>query len=174
MKSTKKAAIAAGVLAAILVPTLAFAATATGALGTRTAPDFTKLPTTVQDTLKAQGVAIPTQAELTAFATKVANEKKARSTLSDADRAIIKAIMEKARAEERAFLRTKGVELPSEDEIAKMKKFKESLQTAVGALPYSEAKKLKKEFRAEMKEGGMYKEMRGGKGGKGMSGENMR
>jgi hypothetical protein len=165
MKSIKKTAIVAGILTAILVPAMTFAATATGSLGmTRTAPDFTKLPQTVQDTLKAQGVTVPTQAELQAFATKMANEKKARSTLSDADKATIKAIMEKAHAEERAFLRTKGIELPSEDEIAKMKKFKESLQTTIGALPYAEAKKLKKEFRTEMGQGGMMKEMRGGHG----------
>lgn len=177
MKSIKKTAIVAGILAAVLVPALTFAATATGSLGmTRTAPDFTKLPQTVQDTLKAQGVTIPTADALKAFALKMENERIARKGLSDADELVLQAIKEKAHADERAFLRTKGADLPSEDEIAQMKKFRESLKATIGSLSYSEAVKLKKEFKQNMGDemgGGreMGEEMKSEKGGRGMGDE---
>jgi hypothetical protein len=185
MKSIKKTTIVAGVLAAVLVPALTFAATATGSLGmTRTAPDFTKLPQTVQDTLKAQGVTIPTAEALKAFELKMQNERVARKGLTDADELVLQSIKEKAQAEERAFLRTKGADLPSEDEIAQMKKFRESLKAAIGAMPYSSAIKMKKEFKQNMgnemggdrgENGGrgMGEQMNSEKGGKGM-GEGMR
>ena len=151
MKSTKKAAIVTGIIAAILVPAITFAATATGAIGmSHTTPSFTKLPQSVQDMLKAKGVTVPTAEAMKAFVTKMKNERKGRKSLSEADQATLSAIMEKARIEERAFLRTKGIDLPSEDEIAQMKKFRESLKAIIESLPRSEAVKLKKEFNQNM------------------------
>ena len=176
MKHAKKL-MGVGLLTAVLVPVLTFAATATGTVTMgRSAPDFSKLPQSVQDTLKAAGVTAPTQEAIKAFETKMQNERTAMKNLSDADKASLKAIRDAARKQEREFLRSKGVDLPSEDEIAAAMKFKDALRSAMDKMTVAEMKAFKKQYKGDMGEGfgkemkDMKQGMKGGRGeGKGGS-----
>ena len=113
--------------------------------------DFTKLPQSVQDALKTQGITLPTADEVQAFQTKMKNNMNAVKNLSDADKASLKTLREEFQAKEREFLRSKGVDLPTEDQIAQMKKVREAITTELGKLPHSEVKKMRKDTRKEMR-----------------------
>ncbi len=170
MKHAKKL-MGVGLLTTLLVPVLTFSATATGAVTTgRSAPDFSKPPQSVQDTLKAAGVTAPTQEAIKTFETKMQNERTAIKSLSDADKASLKAIRDAARRQEREFLRSKGVDLPSEDEIVAAMKFKDTLKAAMDNMTVAEMKAFKKQYKGDMGEG-FRKEMKdmkqGMKGGRG-------
>lgn len=86
----------------------------------------------VRATLAASGVTLPTAAEATAFHDKMKAARDAENALSDADKAGLKTIRDAAQEKmrtlreetakaERDYLRSKGVALPSEEEIAKMR-----------------------------------------------------
>lgn len=86
----------------------------------------------VREALAASGVTLPSVDEINAFETKMKAAREAQAKLSDADKAELKkmreATMEQVRKihldaakTERDFLRSKGVALPTEDEIAKMR-----------------------------------------------------
>ena len=170
MKHSKKL-IGVSLLTAVLVPVLTFAATATGSIATgRSAPDFSKLPQSVQETLKAQGVTLPTADSIKAFETKMQNERTAIKSLSDADKASLKVIRDAARKQEREFLRSKGIDLPSEDEIVAAMKFKDALRSAMDNMTVAEMKIFKKQYKGDMGEGfgrdmkDMKQGMKGGRG----------
>lgn len=98
----------------------------------------------VRETLAASGVTLPSAEELAAFHEKMQAARAAEAKLSDTEKAEIKAIrtagMEKIRTihqeaakNERDYLRSKGVTLPSEEEIAKMHEIAEKARETLGA-----------------------------------------
>lgn len=98
----------------------------------------------VRETLAASGVTLPSAEELATFHEKMQAARAAEAKLSDTEKAEIKAIrtvgMEKIRAihqeaakSERDYLRSKGVTLPSEEEIAKMHEIAEKARETLGA-----------------------------------------
>ncbi len=136
------------------IPSAPGISTKIGLKGMTHTPDFTKLPQSVQDALKAQGISIPSTDEVQAFQTKMQSEREAMKNLSEADRASLQTLREEFKKKEREFLRSKGVDMPTEDQIAQMKKLREAVQTEIGKLPYSEVKKLKKEFKKNLRDNG--------------------
>ncbi|MDQ1343609.1 MAG: hypothetical protein QG650_328 [Patescibacteria group bacterium] len=86
----------------------------------------------VREALAASGVTLPSVEAIDAFEAKMKAARDAESKLSDADKAElkkmrdatmaqVKAVHEAAAKSERDYLRSKGVTLPTEDEIAKMR-----------------------------------------------------
>lgn len=65
------------------------------------------------------GVTLPSAEEMKAHREQMQKVKDAMDNLSDADKATLKQMHEAAAKAERDFLRSKGVPLPTEDEIAK-------------------------------------------------------
>lgn len=125
--------------------------------------------------LAASGVTLPTADEAKAFHEKMQAARDAEAKLADADKAAlktmrdaaqekIKAIREEAAKAEREYLRSKGVALPSEEEIAKMR---DTMEKA-GEVLRSQHPNMGK-ARGEGREGGRGQGMRGGmRGGMGM------
>lgn len=97
----------------------------------------------VREALAASGVTLPSTEELAAFHEKMQAARAAEAKLSDAEKSELKAIrtagMEKIRAihqetakNERDYLRSKGVALPSEEEIAEMREIGEKARETLG------------------------------------------
>ena len=85
----------------------------------------------IRTALAASGVTLPTADEAKAFQDKMKASREAEENLSDTDKAALKTmrdatqekirtIHEEAAKAEREYLRSKGVTLPTEEEIAKM------------------------------------------------------
>ena len=120
-------------------------------------------PFTTETVIKAladKGITAPTVEEAKAFETKMQAAHEAQEKLSDTDKAGLKTLRESFQKQERDYLRSKGVTLPSEEEIAKMKQIREVLGEQM------------KDFRGPNGEGkgGMMKDDKMMKGNK-MSGE---
>lgn len=97
----------------------------------------------VREALAASGITLPSAEELAAFHEKMQAARAAEAKLSDAEKTEFSAIrttgMEKIRAiheeiakSERDYLRSKGVALPSEEEIAKMREIGEKARETLG------------------------------------------
>jgi hypothetical protein len=124
----------------------------------------------VREALAASGVTLPSTEELGAFHEKMQAARSAEAKLSDAEKAELQAIrtagMEKIRAihqetakSERDYLRSKGVALPSEEEIAKMREIGEKARETLGA------RGSKGGFGMMGKKGGKEGFEKGGRGG---------
>lgn len=125
--------------------------------------------------LAASGVTLPSADEAKAFHEKMQAAREAEAKLADTDKAAlktmrdaaqekIKAIREEAAKAEREYLRSKGVALPSEEEIAKMR---DTMEKA-GEVLRSQHPNMGK-ARGEGREGRRGQGMRGGmRGGMGM------
>ena len=129
----------------------------------------------IRAALAASGVTLPTADEAKAFQEKMKTAREAEAKLADADKATlktmrdatqekIKTIREEAAKTEREYLRSKGVTLPTEEEIAKMR---DTMEKA-GEVLRAQHPNFGKE-RNEGREGGRGHGMRGGmRGGMGM------
>lgn len=129
----------------------------------------------IRTALAASGVTLPTADEAKAFQEKMKAAREAEAKLADADKATlktmrdatqekIKTIREEAAKAEREYLRSKGVALPTEEEIAKI----EDTMKKAGEVLRAQHPNMGKE-RGEGREGGRGHGMRGGmRGGMGM------
>jgi len=128
MKHTKSI-IASVLLVGVVATTSVFAATSMGTTSMTSEmhknhlsnPDIVKI-------LQDKGITVPTPEEAQAFHTKMQSLRSAEKNLSDADKASFKLLRESFKKQERDFLRSKGVTLPSEEEVAKM----ELIRTTLG------------------------------------------
>jgi hypothetical protein len=82
----------------------------------------------VKKALTDAGIAVPTSEEAKAFMEKQMNAFTAEAKLSETDKAGLKALRESFRKQEREYLRSKGVDLPTEDTYAKFDKIHEVLK----------------------------------------------
>lgn len=163
----KKYIITSAVLLATVVPAITFAATSSSGENnsgviTRTFKNFSKdhkreIPQAAQDALTAAGIALPTEAEKTAQKEARAKVEAAMKALTDDDRAALQVIREEAKKKEREYLRSKGVPLPSEDEIAAAKAKKDAIQKALKDAGITQGKMGKMEGKGHGRMGGMKK-----------------
>ncbi len=79
------------------------------------------VPTKIREALAASGVTLPSDADISSAHATMRSVAEARRNFeeTDADRAALKAIREEAAKKEREYLRSRGVALPNEEEIAK-------------------------------------------------------
>ncbi len=93
--------------------------------------------------LKAAGITTPTEAEIQANMEKMKAMKTGIDNLSTTDQTALKALRDANRtaedalrdanqAKEREFLRSKGVSVPTEAELAKEKKIQDIIRTTLG------------------------------------------
>lgn len=114
----------------------------------------------VTKVLQEKGITAPTSDEMKAFMEKMQSARDAEEKLSDADKSGLQTLRDGFRKQERDYLRSKGVTLPSEEEISKMDAVHEALRSQMG------------ELRGAFRGMGMGKEMMNGKsGGCGMMGD---
>ncbi len=128
MKHTKSI-VASVLLVGVVATTSVFAASSMGSSSMHT--DMQKSPFTNTNLIKVlqdKGITVPTPEEAKAFQTKMQAMKTAEKNLSDADKASFKLLRESFKKQERDFLRSKGVTLPSEEEIAKMELIRTTLE----------------------------------------------
>jgi hypothetical protein len=114
-------------------------------------PDVSRLPQSSIDALKAQGITLPTKDEMRKFFDGMNRIKKSVQALPEADRAELQKLREAAHKAEREFLRSKGVALPSEDQIAQMKKTAEAVRAEFKKLPKEQKQEIRKDIRKDMK-----------------------
>lgn len=90
----------------------------------------------IRETLSLSGVTLPSDSEITSAHAVMSKVKEARKSFqaTDADKAALKSIRDSAQKAEREYLRSKGIALPSEDEIAKAQAVHESVRTAMDTL----------------------------------------
>ncbi len=82
--------------------------------------------------LKAAGITTPTEAEIQANMEKMKAMKTGIDNLSTTDQTALKALRDANQAKEREFLRSKGVSVPTEAELAKEKKIQDIIRTTLG------------------------------------------
>lgn len=99
--------------------------------------------TEVVAALKAAGITTPTEAEIQANVEKMkamktaidnlsTTDQTALKTLRDANRTVEEALRDANQVKEREFLRSKGVSVPTEAEVAKEKKIQDIVRTTLG------------------------------------------
>ena len=99
--------------------------------------------TEVVAALKAAGLTAPTEAEMQANMEKMkamktaidklsTEDQTALKTLRDANRTAEEALRDANEAKEREFLRSKGISVPTETEIAQQKKIQDIIRTTLG------------------------------------------
>ncbi len=120
-----KIIIGSAVALAAVATTSAFAFNMSG--GFQTKADIFTNPTVIK-ALTDSGITVPTAAEATAFMTKQKAAHEAEVKLSDADKAGLKTLKESFKKQERDYLRSKGIDLATEADIARFAKIRETLK----------------------------------------------
>ncbi|MDD2745509.1 MAG: hypothetical protein PHU93_03135 [Candidatus Gracilibacteria bacterium] len=167
MKHTKSI-IASVLLVGALATTSVFAANSMGMTSKLMSQKSPFTNATVIKALQDKGITVPTPEEAKAFQTKMQTMHDAEKSLSEADKASYEALRQSFKKQERDFLRSKGIVLPTEDEIAKMELIKTTLGDMKGTMMNGSGS-LSKEGRGMM--GGREKdkdgksEFRGPRGG---------
>jgi hypothetical protein len=94
------------------------------------------VPSQIRQALAASGVTLPSDSDISAAEStmKAVMEAQRNFQPTDADKAALKAIRDAAAKSERDYLRTKGVTLPSEDEIAKAQATNDAVRSAFQTL----------------------------------------
>ena len=127
MKHTKTLAVSALVLGTVITSSVFafdYAKTATS-LNPFASSAVTKV-------LQDKGLTAPTTDETKAYMEKMVAAREAEKKLSDADKAGLKTLRESFQKQERDYLRTKGIALPTEAEITKMNQVREALRSQAG------------------------------------------
>lgn len=151
MKHTKSI-IASVLLVGAVATTSVFAASSMGMTSKLTSQKNPFTNTAVIKALQDKGITVPTAEEAKAFHDKMQALHTAEKNLSEADKASYQALRESFKKQERDFLRSKGIVLPTEDEIAKMELIRTTLEGMKGVMMNGSGA-LSKEGREKNKDG---------------------
>ncbi len=159
MKHTKSI-IASVLLVGAVATTSVFAASSMGMTSKLTSQKSPFTNTPVVKALQDKGITATTPEEAKAFQDKMQAMHDAKKNLSETDKASYQALQESFKKQERDFLRSKGIVLPTEDEIAKMELIKKTLGEMKGTMMNGSGSMMKEGRGMKEKPG----KMKGGSG----------